>query len=211
MEARLPMRNKRLLALDSIFKMVILLFCVTPAFAQAPDGVILGPENPMGRLRQKQVKNMRLAEVDNPIEITNISVNGKSIIIGEAFLTPDNWIRTLTIRMKNISEQPIKSILMSISLPDVTLSNGMGRGFTLRGGTNPTGKPKVIMPREEVELEWLEAEYQMFQETNVRLNVSGNYKKAKIGMTSVIFTDGTLWGSDCLRATDPRNSCRGAA
>jgi hypothetical protein len=201
----------QLLTLDSIFKGIILLLCVTPALAQAPDGVVLWPENTMGRLRQNQVANMRLAEVDTPIEITNVAVNGKTIIIGESFATSDNWIRNLTVRVKNISGQPIKSIDMSISFPDVRTSNGTGIGFTLRGGSTPAGKQKAIMPGEEVELKWIEAEYQMFKEMSVRLNVSADYRKAQIGMTSVIFTDGTLWGSDCLKATEPRNSCHGAA
>jgi hypothetical protein len=205
------MRFMKLLTLDSIFKVMILLWCVTTALAQAPDGVVLWPENPMGRLRQNQVANMRLAEVDAPIEITNVAVNGKTIIIGEAFATTDNWIRNLTVRVKNISGQPIKSIDMSMSLPDVSLNNGMGRGFTLRGGSTPAGKQKAIMPGEEAELKWLEVEYKLFQETNVRLNISANHRKVQLGMTSVVFTDGRLWGSDCLRATDTHNSCRGAA
>lgn len=205
------MRCKHTLTLNVIFKAAILLSLVTPVSTQTPEGILLWPEHSMGPLRPHQVTNMRVAEVDVPIEITNVAVNGKSIIIGKAFPTTDNWIRNLTVRVKNISEKPMKSILMLIALPEVRLSNGMGRGFTLRGGTNPGGKPIVIMPGEEIELEWLEAEYQMFLETNERLNASGNQGKAQIGMTSAIFTDGTVWGSDCLRATDPRNACRGAA
>ena len=204
------MRYIRLITLDPVFK-VILLLCLMPALAQTPDGVVKWPEYPIGPIRPDQVTNMRVAAVDMPIEITNVAVNGKTIFIGEAFATTDNWIRNLTVRVRNISRQPIKSILMSIALPEVRLSNGMGRGFTLRGGTNPGGKQKIIMPGEEAKLEWLEAEYQMFQEMNVRLNVSDNQRKAQIGMTSVIFADGTVWGSDCLRATDKRNSCRSAA
>jgi hypothetical protein len=206
------MKAKSHFAVNSIFKtMIFLLYGVTPALAQAPDKVVSWSEFPMGRITQV-APNMRLSPVEESLEMVDTTVDGKSIAIGEPFTASEDWIRNLTVRVRNISGQKIHSIEMSIVLPDVTLNDGRNYGFALRGGSTPAGKQKPIMPGEEVELKWIEIEYQKFKERSVQLNGVAHITKAKIGMTAVLFTDGAMWGSDCLRAVKPRDSCpRGAA
>jgi hypothetical protein len=201
------MKSKSHFPLDSIFKvMVLLVYGVTPASAQAPDKVVSWSEYPMGRITQV-APNMRLSPIEESLEIVDILVDGKSIAVGEPFTASENWIRNFTVRVRNISGQEIHSIEMSIVLPDVTLSDGRNYGLSLRGGSTPAGKQKPVMPGEEVGLKWIEIEYQKFKERSAQLNGVAHIMKAQIGMTAVLFTDGTMWGSDCLRATDSRNSC----
>jgi hypothetical protein len=201
------MKSKRLLSLDSIFMLMILLvYGVTSALAQAPDKVVLWPDYPMGRIT-RVAPGTRLSQIEEALEIMDIVVDGKSITIGESFASSDNWIRNLSVRVKNISGQPIQSIEMAIVLPEVSLSDGRNIGFSLRGGSTPAGKQKAIMPGEEIKLEWIGIEYQKFQERWAQLKGMDHVTKAMVGMTAVMFTDGTVWGNDCLRATNPRSSC----
>lgn len=206
------MKSKNHLALDSIFKVIILLmYGVTPALAQAPDKIVTWSDYPMGRITRVS-PNMRLSPIEEALEIVDVIVDDKSITIGEPFTASENWIRTLTVRVRNISGRELHSIEMSIALPDVSLNDGRNIGFSLRGGSTPAGKQKAIMSGEEVELKWIEIEYQKFRERWGLLNGIDRIMKAKIGITAVLFTDGAMWGSDCLRATNSRNSCpRGAS
>ncbi len=65
----------------------------------------------------------------------------------------------------------------------------------------------VIKPAEEFELKFSDAQYQDYLQFFAKHAVPGRLSKVWIGITTIKFEDGTIWGSGCLRGLSPRNSC----
>jgi hypothetical protein len=65
----------------------------------------------------------------------------------------------------------------------------------------------TVRPNEEFELRFDEAQYRNNLQFFAKYAGSANFTKAWIGITTIKFEDGTIWGSGCLRATSPKASC----
>ena len=62
--------------------------------------------------------SQELAEID-ALEIMDIAVDGKSITIGQSFAADDEWLKSLTVRVKNVSRLNISSVQMDLFLPEI--------------------------------------------------------------------------------------------
>ena len=144
-----------------------------------------------------------LAQIET-FEIVEVTVGGKSITIGEVFSADDLWLKTLTFRVKNISNLSFSLAQLNLFLPEimpggplVTLCYGCGDTF---------GKVKHISPGEEVEMKvafynWLT------DQINAKSDLS-KITEAEIQQLIVTQPDGQKWISRCVRTANPKNACR---
>src|SRR5713226_4772269 len=94
------------------------------------------------------------------VEVIEFKCAGIPVIPGKAFRGSDDWLSQLTVRVKNISDQPLPHISMSFALPEAKYFD-RGRehsmGFSLEhkvGARVKQSDPemKAVMPGEAVEL-----------------------------------------------------------
>lgn len=130
------------------------------------------------------------------VALVEIRVAGQTVTPGRPFFAAEDWLRGLTVRVRNTSTKPISSVQVNFSLPDADYQGG-GVAFHLRrwrgaaGGEQPATELKPIPPGEEAELSFTDKEYESFVSFAKRLTGAVSFSRARVGMASVVFTDGT--------------------
>jgi hypothetical protein len=140
------------------------------------------------------------------LELLGITIEGQSITLGQPFTAGENWLRTLTVRVKNISGKPIKSIRFSFRLPEAKYKEGT-MGLTLEYGKELStggsyGEQKLIMPNEEIDLVRDAQHSDSVQKWLAEKSGVRDLSKALIGTTTVVFEDGMVWTGQKLRITN---------
>jgi hypothetical protein len=204
------MRFEKGKSFQLILAAVLIIVVVRTTSAQPKDRVIEWPTYPLGRIGSA-AEGIKLSPVTEALEIVDITVVGRSITVGQPFAADDDWLRSLTFRMRNISGQPIAGARIGFDLPE-TKTEDHSLGFSLEYGRRlSTGilsdEQKVIMPNEEFELKFNDAQYERHRKFVSERSKLPSFSKVRIGVTAVKFDDGSSWGSGCLRSTNPSNSC----
>src|SRR6476660_3600524 len=98
---------------------VLTLLSANAAFSQNKNRMVQWPEiivTPVNTPGSGYSQD--LAEID-ALEIMDIAVDGKSITIGQSFAVDDEWLKNLTVRVKNVSNLTISSVQMDLFLPEI--------------------------------------------------------------------------------------------
>lgn len=142
-----------------------------------------------------------LAQIDS-LEIKDISVAGKSITMGQPFAADDNWITSLTIRLKNISDQNFKSIQINMVLPEI--EDG-GPLIPLCYGCGGVGTGRSVMPGDEVEMKVV---FQQWVTDQIKSKSNPSLiTKAEIHDITVMQSDGQRLLSGCMRTANQKSAC----
>lgn len=154
----------------------------------------------------------QFSSVAEALEIVNIEAAGHPIKVGQPFSADDDWLGTLTVRLKNISGQAIAVVQISFSLPETEASDQGALRTTLRYGPGSSSKQpdvphKLIAPDEVFELKLTSAEYEQDKNTILQRGLSTGVLKLWIGSTMVRFEDGKYWSRSCLKTSDRANAC----
>lgn len=146
---------------------------------------------------------------NEPTKVTKVKVKGKDIKPGENFLDEDDWLRGLTIRMKNTSVG--KSIIFielildfsddpdDASAPAWTIFYGHPTPATASASV----ERKPIPPGESVDLTLSGVEYDNLREFLGQSGHAGSVKKVEVTLGQVVFDDGTRWSAGRLWRKDP--------
>ncbi|PYS72192.1 MAG: hypothetical protein DMF69_08310 [Acidobacteria bacterium] len=177
---------------------------------QAQDRLVEWSPHPLIKVAQS-ASDIRLANVNEAVEIVDIKVVDASIIVGRSFLAGDDWLRGLSFKMKNVSGRSIIGARLSFSLPETRVDNN-GLGFSLEYGRGestgiPSDEQKVVLPNEEFELRFNDRQYQRHREFVATRSKLKTFSKITIGTLFVKFDDESIWAGGCLRASAPANSC----
>src|SRR4051812_5097274 len=62
---------------------------------------------------------IRIKLNDRALEITDIRVEGKSITAGQPFAANDDWLETLTFRVRNISGKTVTIFGFGVAFPEL--------------------------------------------------------------------------------------------
>lgn len=133
------------------------------------------------------------------LKIIEIKLGDEAITLGQPFSASGEWLKNLTIKVRNISERPISSIRIQFNLPEAkyqesTMGFSLEYGKALSTGIN-YGEQKPLMPNEELVLFRNEAHYNRDRDGIARRAGTTDFSKVLIGMTMVKFEDGTVWSS----------------
>ena len=182
---------------------VFVLLATTSVFSQSKERTLRWAEIPISnRNTVSAVAGSQVMAQIESLEIKDISVAGKSITIGQPFAADDNWITSLTMRVKNISDQNFKSIQINMFLPEI-MPGGPLVSFFYKSGD--AGSGRSTMPGDEFEMkvafpQWVTD--QIKSKSNPSL-----ITKAEIHDINVIQSDGKKLLSGCMRTADPKNAC----
>ena len=132
-------------------------------------------------------------------------VNGKSITLGEPFAAADDWLKTFTVRVRNISGERLVSAQVTLVLPEMGLGSP---DIVFCYGCAAAEKEKGFMPGEVVELKMLGGGFYDWVRSRIAEKGSvSRINKAEIQHMYVTPTNGPTWFSGCVKTTNPRNAC----
>src|SRR5258707_5104908 len=128
-------------ALAAVKLLALILFATYPASSQSQNKVIEWMKNPFDNDTEQTERQLEQIDI---VEIEEISVDGKSITIGEPFTADFDWIKRIGFRVRNVSPQAVKSIQIHVYLPEVKRPPYVDYCY---GGAKGV---KALLPGEEV-------------------------------------------------------------
>jgi hypothetical protein len=174
----------------------------TSVLSQSRDRTFQWAEIPISNRNTVGAAGTQVLAQIEVLEIKDISVAGKSITMGQAFAADDNWLTSLTIRVKNISDQSFSSIQLNMILPEIMPGGPL---VPLCYGCGGVGMERSIMPGDEFEMKVVFQQW-VTERINAKSNLS-SITKAQIQDISVKQTDGKKLLSGCMRTADQKNAC----
>jgi len=133
-----------------------------------------------------------------PLELVEITVEGRPVICGQPFIAGTDWLKSLTLKIRNVSTQPIKFIRISFYVPEAKFKDSF-LGFSLEYGRETSDGVSLsygterLMPGTETELARSADAYYRYRDTVAKGGVNTDFTKAFIGLTYLRFEDGTVW------------------
>ena len=197
------------MALTSITRatLIAITVCLLGHAVVAQSRLIVWPKEPGRRIRPAGVPGGQanaLAQFDT-LEIEEILVEGKPIIIGQPFNASDDWLKHITIRVKNISDQRFSFIQLTLVLPQIKF----GPDIPIFYPSTAEGRAKGFGPGEVIELTtWQDDKIYNWAKASIAKKAPlSTITVAEIRSALVHLQDGSSLWSECVRTADPRNSC----
>jgi hypothetical protein len=175
---------------------------------------IVWPKEPGRRIRPAGVPGGQanaVAQFDT-LEIEEILVEGKPIIMGQPFDASDDWLKHITIRVKNISDQRFSFIQVDLIFPQTIRPPGteyVEYWIPLHYPFTADQRAKGFGPGEVVELT-IGKDETIYNWTKAKLAERAPLSTitiAQIRTVLVILPDGSSLLSECIRAANPQNAC----
>ena len=182
---------------------VFVLLATTSVFSQSKERTLRWAEIPISNRNTVSAVagSQVLAQIES-LEIKDISVAGKSITMGQPFAADDNWVTSLKLRVKNISDQNIKLIQINMMLPEI--EDG-GPLIPICYGCGGVGTGRSMMPGDEVQMKVV---FQQWVTDQIKSKSNPSLiTKAQIHDITVMQSDGKRLLSGCMRTTDPKSAC----
>jgi hypothetical protein len=172
---------------------------------------IVWPKEPGRRIRPAGVPGGQanaVAQFDT-LEIEEILVEGKPIIMGQPFDASDDWLKHITIRVKNISDQRFSFIQVDLIFPQTIRPPIEYEEYWIALAYPFTAdqRAKGFGPGEVVELRLAEKQYNWTKVKLAERAPLSTITIAQIREVLVHLQDGSPLLSECIRTANPQNAC----
>ncbi len=154
--------------------------------------------------------------LSEPVELVDLKVEGKSVEPGISFIAGDDWLKGLTITLKNISGKPIVGIDVNVEIPiiDTNLRRFALASLTYGRDLRPlkfydqnfTSKP--IEDGQSITLVLTDGMYYGIQHTRAELGAFHNFDRIRIYLLTAIYADDTAWADGLIVRRDADDSGR---
>jgi hypothetical protein len=107
-------------------------------------------------------------EADAPLtvalQVVEIKAGSNTVTLGQPFAADDDWLRSLSVRIKNVSGKTINVLPISFGLSELNTGKGGDISFTIMRGLYGNGdeireasdERKPILPDEEIDFTFTE-------------------------------------------------------
>lgn len=160
---------------------------------------------PIGNNSERVAPGTQLYPQIEQIQIDDVVIAGASITLGQSFPANDDWLKTLIIRVRNVSPQRITSIQITLILPEMDHASP---DIVYCYGCAPAEKEKGVGPGEIVDLKLLGGGF--YDWVKSRADEKGGIAlmtKAQIREMFVTLPGGGHWLSGCVKTADSKNAC----
>lgn len=161
------------------------------------------------QLRDRQLTSaIDFTNVQMPVEILSIKLNGKDVQPGERVKGGDDWLRGMSFTLKNISDRPIAYVEVGLRFPQprgfVTYSLNYGVDYSRDEPRRAYSSP-AIKPGETLELVLTKDKYSIFQSILARGGASSSFDIAPYYIARICFEDepDIIWEGGYLKRRDP--------
>ena len=173
------------------YAMIITLSCATVVCAQERDRLIDW---------QPRVIPGTDARV---VEIVDITVNGKSITPGHSFTAGEDWLDTLSFRIRNVSGKTISSFGFGVGFPEMATSSDGVPGFSVvfnhPAKRNKSEEQKPMLADEEVNLKLPPDQLSIMRQVSMKQLGTNVFRRIVILPGVVHYEDGSGLGGFSLR------------
>ena len=169
--------------------------------------VLMFAQQPQERLVKK------FAWPGEPVQIVALEVDGKDVDFGNGFQAGEDWLRGLTLSIKNVSDKTVCWINIAMDInPE---SRGHGSRDRLLYGGRPSNSPErdgqhILRPGESVDIHFPAKSYKELKAFMKEKNYPGRVDAVKFSVDEVGFTGerNVLWIAGQLNRRDPNNPRR---
>ena len=116
-----------------LISVIFMLLGMSPATAQTQTRLISWQPHTFGRIT-RAADGARLSPVAEALEIVGFTVEGEAITLGEPFAAGNEWLKSLRVRVRNISGQTLNRAQMYFVLPESRTEEGRTISLTLKYG-----------------------------------------------------------------------------
>jgi hypothetical protein len=169
--------------------------------SQSTKRMVHWPENPINYANAKSADSEMLEQIDM-VEITDVTAGGKSVTLGQPFEADDEWLKTLSVRIKNVSQVSISKVQMNFFLPQLMPGGPL---VALCYGCGDVGKGDPIDPGEEAEMKLFYYSW-LLDQINSKSSLS-KITKAEVWHMRITTLDGRQFVSGCIKTADRKNAC----
>lgn len=163
---------------------------------------------------QERVIKRLPVEQNEPIEITDIKVNGQSVSFDKKFVADDEWLRSFVVSIKNRSDKLILFASIQLQFPrppgsqDRMAIDDMSYGNWALQTRTP--KPDELLagmrPSEIVEIELSAQQFDDLRKFLTATNYPASIEKVDLRINRVIFQDDIMWTRGAQTRRDPTNA-----
>lgn len=151
-----------------------------------------------------------------PIKIQKITTNGAVVELGKKFPSDNDWLKGLTILVKNVSDKAIARIELHLDFPRNVPEDVPMYHMPLVYGLDPldypdSGNPPILLPGETGELRLPDVNWPVIKKDLADLGYPQPVTRARLRLDFVLFLDRLMWGSDEIlhpEITNPRSWSR---
>jgi hypothetical protein len=163
---------------------------------------------------QKQERIIKQKSWQNePVKILRLKIKSKDFALGQKFLEDDDWLKNLTISVKNVSGKNITFISLTLDFPRSEGSTEVPSAYDLEYGRNPLFPVDAILPDnqkpilagETKDLALSDEEYNSLRHFLSETNYPTSIKQVDIILGQIIFEDGTKWAGGAWFRRDSTN------
>jgi hypothetical protein len=188
---------------------IAVIVCLLGHAVVAQSRSIVWPKEPGRFIRPASLPGGQadaVAQFDT-LEIEEILVEGKPIIIGQPFDASNDWLKHITIRLKNISEQRFSFIQVDLIFPQIR--DKEAHYIPIFYPFTAEQRARGFGPGELVELTTWKDE-NIFNWHLARIAEQAPLSTitiAQIHSVLLHLEDGSSLWSECIRAANPQNAC----
>lgn len=150
-----------------------------------------------------------------PIKIVNLKTKGKPIELGKNFVEEDDWLKGLTVTVKNVSDKVIARIEIDLAFPRPGGGTKEKPNYVVSMiyGLDPAEASaealKLVQPGASVDVKLLEVNLPFIKTDLKGLGYPEKITQAQLRVEYVTFIDGTMWAGDGdVLYPDPNNPKR---
>jgi hypothetical protein len=170
--------------------------------------IILGlslPNLSNGQERDRLVdwQSVTLGSDAKVLEVVDITVNGKSVTTGHAFTGGEDWLDTLSFRVRNISGKTITLFSFGVAFPEIDLGGGRSAMLSIPYDADSprknSGERKPMLTGSEVDLKLPQDRLVMLRQISMKSIGTTYLTRVNILPGLVNFADGSKLGGISLR------------
>jgi hypothetical protein len=169
--------------------------------------------------QQTQERIVKKVKAPNePVRITKFKLKGVPRGFGQNFTDDNDWLRGLTINVKNVSNKPIAYLEIVLDFPRpenqpssqlLPFRSSLQYGYPpVLNAPLPLDAPPPLMPNEKAELSLTDANYDSLMATLKQLEYPISLKEIELTISTVIFNDNTGWRLGTPTRRDPNKPDR---
>ena len=165
---------------------------------------------------QQQTRTLKTREWDKePIKIMAVTNKiGRAIPLGKAHLDDDDWLRGLTIRVKNMSKKDILFVELELHFLRPEGSSDTITAFPVILGTPlglmaQTPSPVMLPPDENWHVSLSDEDYAKISQLLSNTGYPTSIKEVEIITREVVFADKTRWSEGRTHDSSKKNNLQG--
>lgn len=159
--------------------------------------------------RERVIRRLPI-EQNEPIAITDIKVNDRSVSLDKQFSADDEWLRSLVFSVKNKSAKLVLYAAIDLQFPrpadsqDRMAIHYMAYGNWALQTRKATSQETLvgISPGETVEIRLSVQQFVALRDFLTAIKYSSSIEKVGISIGHVIFADDTMWYAGAIAVRD---------